>query len=125
MTTVHTDYHPTKQCKHPEWTYGEICVKCGECGRFDVKYKCVNCGHTEGKKPLSVYSNWGQVEFYDAYVPICPKCKPLFKNEDRTQFEESYKAKIISCHIKDFKRRQSNGNKRRSNYKQEQKSFCS
>lgn len=26
---------PIKECKHPELTYGEICVQCNECGRFD------------------------------------------------------------------------------------------
>ena len=29
------DYAPEENCKNPD-TYGEICVKCGECGRkFD------------------------------------------------------------------------------------------
>ena len=35
---VHIDYPPTKNCKHPEWTYGLLCVKCGECGRFERAY---------------------------------------------------------------------------------------
>ena len=106
METIHLDYHPTKKCKHPEWTYGEICVKCGGCGRFDVDYRCVNCGYTEGKKPLSNFANWGQVEFYDVLnAPICPKCKPLFKDEDKTQAKEWWNAKDISCYRKDFKRR--------------------
>ena len=103
---VHLDYSPIKNCKHPELTYGEICVKCGECGRFDVDYKCVNCGYTEGKKPLSVYDDWGEVEFYDVFAaPICPKCRSLFKDEDRTQSEDWHTAKIISSYVKDFKRR--------------------
>lgn len=32
---IHIDFGPTKDCKHPEWTYGMICVKCNECGRFN------------------------------------------------------------------------------------------
>jgi len=85
MRGVHFDYRPTKDCKHPELTYGEICVKCGECGRFDVNYVCKNCGYTEGKKPEFEYAKWGSIEFYDAFdVPICPDCRPLFKKEDRT-----------------------------------------
>ena len=32
---IHIDYSPVKDCKHPEWTYNQICVKCGECGRFE------------------------------------------------------------------------------------------
>lgn len=34
-TIIFVDYSPSAECKNPE-TYGEICVKCGECGRtFD------------------------------------------------------------------------------------------
>lgn len=101
--TLHVDYHPIKGCKHPELTYGEICVKCGECGRFDVDNKCINCGYTEGRKPLSVYNDWGTVEFYDIFAaPICPKCKSLFKEEDRTRVKSWWEAEVIPCHIKDF-----------------------
>ena len=104
------DYAPVKDCKHPEWTYGEICVKCGECGRYDKDYRCINCGYTEGKKPASTYQNWGSVEFYDLFdAPICPKCRPLFKKEDRLNYQKdikrygcSFRHKIIECHIKDF-----------------------
>ena len=103
---IHLDYSVTENCKHPDLTYGEICVKCGECGRFDHDYRCVNCGYTEGKKPLSVYVNWGEVEFIDFFAAsICPKCKPLFKDEDKSQAKEWWNAKDISCYIKDFKRR--------------------
>ena len=34
MAFLHIDYPPTKDCKNPD-TYGEICVKCNDCGRFD------------------------------------------------------------------------------------------
>lgn len=113
MSFVHIDYPPTKECKHPEWTYGELCVKCGECGRYDVDYKCFNCGYTEGKKPLSTYSDWGFAEFYDVLrAPICPKCKLLFKEEDHTQQADygkygdySLMAKNLKMLIKDFKQR--------------------
>lgn len=30
------DYAPTKDCNNPN-TYGEICVKCNKCGRFENK----------------------------------------------------------------------------------------
>ena len=33
-TVMHFDYAPTKDCNNPD-TYGEICVKCNQCGRFD------------------------------------------------------------------------------------------
>jgi len=33
---MHIDYAPIEDCKHPELTYGMICVKCDECGRFST-----------------------------------------------------------------------------------------
>lgn len=108
--SIHFDYPPVKECVHPEWTFGEICVKCGECGRYDVVYKCINCGFTEGKKPLSVYSEWGSVEFYDVFdAPICPKCRKFFVAEDRTNHQDeiekygcSISHKIIEQKISEF-----------------------
>lgn len=55
---IHIDFAPIDDCKHPEWTYGEICVKCNECKRFDkphdfqpvkgVPYRCCAiCGIVE------------------------------------------------------------------------------
>jgi len=32
---IHIDYPPVPECKRPEETYGEICIKCNECGRFN------------------------------------------------------------------------------------------
>lgn len=103
---IHLDYSPIKGCRHSEWTFGEICVKCNECGRYDVDYKCVNCGYTKGKKSPSVYADWGEIEFIDVFTaPICPKCKPLFKNEDRTQAKKWWDTTDILCYLKDFERR--------------------
>lgn len=34
---IHLDFAVTKDCKNPEESYGEICVKCNRCGRFDKK----------------------------------------------------------------------------------------
>ena len=31
------DYGVTEDCKNLEESYGEICVKCNKCGRFDVE----------------------------------------------------------------------------------------
>lgn len=102
---IHFDYASIKGCKHPELTCGGLCVKCGECGRFDKEYKCINCGYTEGKKPLDVYKSWGSVEFVDVFsAPICPKCKPLFKKEDKTQVTLWWSNKELG-YRKDFKRR--------------------
>ena len=110
---IHFSIPVTKECKHPEWTYGEICVKCGECGRFDKEFICINCGYTEGRKPLDVYGDWGSVEFYDLFsAPICPKCRLLFTKEDRTNYQSDIKKygfsishEIIPIKVKDFKAR--------------------
>jgi len=51
------DIAPAKDCKHPELTYGEICVQCNECGRFDkppfvtYDFKIIEQGH-DGFPPL-------------------------------------------------------------------------
>lgn len=34
---IHWDIRPVKQCFHPDWTYGEICVKCNDCKRFNKR----------------------------------------------------------------------------------------
>lgn len=103
--SIHISYIPIKDCRHPELTYGAICIKCGKCGRYDEKYRCVNCGFTEGKKPLDVYKNWGSIEFIDVFAaPICPRCKPLFKKEDRSQVAPWWANKELG-YRKDFKPR--------------------
>lgn len=35
--TLHIDYQALPNCKNPEESYGEICVKCNQCGRFTFK----------------------------------------------------------------------------------------
>ena len=108
---MHIDYPPIKDCRHPEWTCGEICVKCGECGRYDAHYKCINCGYTEGRKPPNAYKDWGSVEFYDTFdAPICPKCRKFFVKEDRTNYPDDIAKygvvishEIIRGKLKDFK----------------------
>ena len=113
MIGIHIDFPPVKDCKHPEWTCGELCVKCGECGRFDEDYKCVNCGYTEGKRPLSFYKDWGSVEFYDVFAaPVCPKCRKFFTKEDKKNYPEdiekygfSFHHEVIPQMIKDFRSR--------------------
>jgi len=110
---MYLDFPPVKECKHPEWTYGVICVKCGDCGRFDKQFTCTNCGYIEGKKPLSAYKDWGSVEFFDVFnAPICPNCRQYFPTEDRKNYPEdiekygvSVNHQIIRQHIKDFKQR--------------------
>lgn len=35
MLNIHMSYGVTDDCKNLEESYGEICVKCNKCGRFD------------------------------------------------------------------------------------------
>lgn len=35
MSNIHVSYGVTDDCKNLEESYGEICVKCNKCGRFD------------------------------------------------------------------------------------------
>ena len=34
---VHIDYSALDSCQNLEQSYGEICVKCNKCGRFNKK----------------------------------------------------------------------------------------
>lgn len=52
---IHVDYAPVPDCTNPD-TYGYICVKCNDCGRFghdfhkvkNVPYRCCAiCGIVE------------------------------------------------------------------------------
>lgn len=110
MVMVHWDYPPTKNCKHPEWTYGELCVKCGECGRYNKNFTCVNCGKRVRNKPPDQVGEWGSIEFIDVFsAPICPDCRSLFKKEDRINFKDTWdyvcNGSGMDCYKKDFIKR--------------------
>ncbi len=95
------DFAPSKNCKHPEWTYGEICVQCGECEERNPTFVCVNCGRF-GKDN----GDWGSIEFMNVFIaPICAQCRPLFKEEDRRNYPNSYEHKTIYEYYGDFKKR--------------------
>ena len=101
------DYAPIKHCKHPEWTYGEICVKCGECGRFNTQFICVNCDFINKNKPIQELRDWGIIEFWDGWFNVCPKCKPLFEEEDQT-LRLAWECKLIGGYKKNFIKRSPN-----------------
>ena len=110
MITVHWDYPPTKKCKHPEWTYGELCVKCGECGRYNKNFTCINCGKRRRNMPIEKANDWGAIELIDVFAaPVCPECKPLFKVEDKTNFKDTWdyvqNGKMVDCYKRDFIKR--------------------
>jgi len=101
-----------KDCKNPD-NYGMICVRCNDCGRFDIVRKCANCGKELKGTKLIYPQDWEQVEFYDSLrEPICPDCVKYFPNEIIT---DGFSHKFISCKVIEFEiRKQSkdaNGNK--------------
>jgi hypothetical protein len=89
----HISRAPTKNCKHPEDTYGEICVKCNDCGRFNSK--CCVCG-----KILKPDDEVIRVEFYDVFEDYtCPEHLPLFEKHCDSKYEDKYE---FSGYKKDF-----------------------
>ena len=92
----------TKTCKNPD-SYGEICVRCNDCGRFNIVHKCANCGKELKGTKLEFPQEWKQVEFYDSLrEPICPDCIRYFSDEIIT---DDYSNKIIPCKVVGFKPR--------------------
>jgi hypothetical protein len=61
---IYIDYTPILDCKSLEETYGEICIKCNKCGRFDIK--CFICG-----KIIKPDEEVIEVEFYDVFSCYC------------------------------------------------------
>lgn len=65
-------YSVNKNCKNPD-SYGEICVRCNKCGRFDVF--CLIC-----KKLLKPKMKVYYVELHDKFTnTLCPKDFKLVK----------------------------------------------
>lgn len=101
--TIHLDYGVSKNCKNPE-SYGEICVKCNKCHRFNPHWRCINCG----KRTMSMKSRqtWEAVELYDVFrAPICPDCQQYFTNAEKGIGTVNAYPAVIREHLKDFKKR--------------------
>ena len=101
---IHIDYAPIKDCKNPD-TFGEICVKCNKCHRFNPNFKCLNCG--KRTRAMKSYDTWKSVELYDVLrAPVCLDCQKFFTEGEMVIGREWWNRDIISCHLKDFKKRQ-------------------
>ncbi len=103
--TVHLCYPPIKGCKNPD-TYGEICVQCNKCHRFNPNWTCLNCG--KRTRAMVSRKTWQAVELYDVFrAPICPNCQPLFTKEERGIADLAFPyPETIPVHKKDFVRRE-------------------
>jgi len=101
---VFIDYAPIKGCKNPD-SYGEICVKCNKCHRFNPNFKCLNCGRRT--RAMKNYKTWRFVELYDVFrAPICPDCQKYFTDGELAINREWWNRNIIKCNHKEFKKRQ-------------------
>ena len=89
------DFAPVKNCKSPELTYGEICVKCNKCGRLNQK--CLVCGKVIRPGYVVI-----EVELYDVFrAVVCPGHKELIKKYGK--FLPAYKKYDIHMTKKEFK----------------------
>lgn len=99
---IHVDYAPIKECRNPD-TYGMMCVKCNDCGRFTKEYQCINCGQSV-KEAFGFPPDWEAVEFYDKLrAPVCPKCKKYFTEKELVT--NGYSHSLIGCKTADFPKR--------------------
>ena len=104
MVTIHWDYPVAENCKNQLESYGEICVKCNKCHRFNPHWRCINCG----KRTTAMRSRqtWKAVELYDVFrAPICPNCQQYFTDAEMGIGTEIGYPDTIQEILKDFTRR--------------------
>ena len=96
------DCVPLSNCKNQMATYGEICVRCNKCHRFDLY--CLNCGKRTGA--IGSYKTWKFVELMDIFrIPVCPTCQKYFTPEEMALNREWWDRDVIPVYRKDFQRR--------------------
>ena len=96
MSNGFIDFAPGKNCKSPELTYGEICVKCNKCGRFNQK--CLICN-----KVIKPGDYVIEIELYDIFSAVaCTRHEDLIKRYGK--FDKEYKKYDIRMTKKEFKK---------------------
>lgn len=84
---MHISYPALRDCKRPDLSYGEICVKCNECHRWDREYECSICGTVElGTAFCHPREGWcWYPKNGDICDPqeICPNCLIFFQIKSR------------------------------------------
>ncbi|HUW46157.1 MAG TPA: hypothetical protein VMW50_10240 [Dehalococcoidia bacterium] len=102
---THIDYAPMPNCKNLAETYGEICVKCNKCHRFNPDWRCLNCG--KRTRAMKSFETWKAVELYDVFrAPVCPDCQKYFTDGEMAIGREWWNRDVLSVRYRDFKRRQ-------------------
>ena len=101
---IHLDYSVSKNCKNLLESYGEICVKCNKCHRFNPNWRCINCG--KRTRAMKARETWEAVELYDVFrAPVCPDCQQYFTGKEMGIGTNTGYPDTIPEHLKDFKRR--------------------
>lgn len=102
--TIRVDYAISKNCKNLLESYGEICVKCNKCHRFNPNWCCINCGkRTRGMKS---HLTWKTIELYDVFrAPVCPDCQKFFTDAELGEDDKNGYPDTIRMYRKNFKRR--------------------
>jgi hypothetical protein len=95
MSNGFIDFAPIKNCKSPELTYGEICVKCNKCGRFNQK--CLICNRV-----IKPGDDVIKVELYDVFSAVaCTGHEELIKKYG--VYHPAYKKYFIDMTKREFK----------------------
>ena len=89
---IHVSLGAMKNCVNPD-SYGVICVRCNQCGRFDAdkpqpKPEPIRIEYSEeGKYPTICY---GDGKSYDAFIcyRICPYCGRFVKADKQSRRPE-------------------------------------
>jgi hypothetical protein len=97
MSNGFIDFAPVKNCKSPKETYGEICVQCNKCGRFNQK--CLICN-----KVIKPDDDIIEVELFDVFsAVVCPGHEELIKKYGK--FLPTYKKYDIHMTKREFKKK--------------------
>ena len=73
---MHLDFTPLPECRRPEDTYGEVCIKCNECGRFEVTALAVPVRDPKCSGPGKPCFEKHDCQYRDAEgICHCDKCQ--------------------------------------------------
>ena len=80
---LHITYSTTEDCKNMGESYGEICVHCNKCGRWEEKETHIRGVEGEYENTRRVAYNNGAT-----FIPACIKCGRYVKADDTIRYSE-------------------------------------